>query len=830
MSPNLPRPFRPSAASSVIGACALLCSGAAAAQAATSEAGAPALAPVVIIGTAPLPGLEVPRDRVPAPVQTATDRDLDQRQALDLSSFMSRQMGGVHVNEIQNNPLQPDLNYRGFTASPLLGTQQGLSVYLDGVRLNQPFGEVVSWDLIPKSAIASMTLVPGSNPLFGLNTLGGAVSVQSKDGFSHPGHAVEFSVGSHQRRSLGFESGGHLDTGLHWYATGNKLLEDGWRDDSASDVGQLFGKLGWRSARTDVSLTAAVARTDLNGNGLQEQRLLAERWDSVYTKPDNTRNKALLLNLALKHELSEALSVSGQAYYRRIKTTTFNGDLNDDALGQNVYAVGEDALNTPFPSAACIENAEDLDEPAEACNGVNNQTRTDQRQVGVAGQLNFKQPLFGLPQQAVLGAAYDANRSHFVQGSELGYLNADRSITGVGAIGDGVNGGLEDGEPYDTRVDLAGRSHTWSVYGSSVLTLAPTTHLTLAGRYNRTSVRNRDAILPGGGAGSLDGDHRFSRFNPAVGLTFAPAQGLNAYLGLNQGSRAPSSIELGCADPENPCKLPNSMAGDPPLKQVVTTTFEAGLRGGRSGSYSWSVGVFRSDSRDDLLFVADNTSGFGYFRNFGKTRRQGLELGANTKLARSFTLGAHLTWLDATYRSSETVNGASNSSNSEAVDEGLPGVEGTIGIRSGDRIPMIPRQILKVYADWQVMPAWSMGLDMQAIGGSLARGNENGQHQPDGVYYLGAGRNPGYAVFNLNTAFRPARGVKLFMAVNNLFDRRYTTAAQLGATGFTAAGTYQSRPFPVNAEGDYPLQHSTFYAPGAPRSFSLGVRFSFGGD
>ena len=132
---------------------------------------------VTVVGTTPLRGVELPTVEVPSPVQTATDRDIDTSGALDLPDFLNRRMNGVHVNEVQNNPFQPDVNYRGYTASPLLGTPQGLSVYMDGVRLNQPFGEVVSWDLIPRIAIASTTLMPGSNPLFGLNTLGGALSV-----------------------------------------------------------------------------------------------------------------------------------------------------------------------------------------------------------------------------------------------------------------------------------------------------------------------------------------------------------------------------------------------------------------------------------------------------------------------------------------------------------------------------------------------------------------------------------------------------------------------------------------------------------------------------
>jgi len=135
-----------------------------------------------VIATTPLPGVALEPNEIPAPVQGATKRDIVQSGALNLSDFLNRRLSGVHVNEVQNNPFQPDVNYRGYTASPLLGTPQGLSVYLDGVRLNQPFGDVVSWDLIPRIAISEVTLIPGSNPLFGLNTLGGALSLQTKDG------------------------------------------------------------------------------------------------------------------------------------------------------------------------------------------------------------------------------------------------------------------------------------------------------------------------------------------------------------------------------------------------------------------------------------------------------------------------------------------------------------------------------------------------------------------------------------------------------------------------------------------------------------------------
>ena len=806
------------------------------------------LARVEVVGVSPVPGVDVPREQIAAHLQTARAADLERSQAPDLGSFMNRRLGSVHLNEMQGNPFQPDVNFRGYTASPLLGTQQGLSLYLDGVRLNQPFGDVVSWDLIPKAAIASVALNPGSNPLFGLNTLGGALSIQTKDGLKDAGTSLQMQAGSHARRTVEFEHGGNDGAGTHWYITGNKFRERGWRNDSPSDVSQLFAKLGRRTGDTDIALTASLADTSLNGNGLQEQRFLERDRASVYTKPDNTKNRSALFNLALSQSLNAQWTLSGNAYARHIRTATTNGDLNDDALDQSLYqpsaaeraaltaagysgfpTAGESAANTPFPQWRCIAQALLQDEPGEKCNGVINQTRTNQSNAGFNLQLAHDGRLFGLKSQSLVGAAADFSRSHFTQGSELGYLNADRSITGVGAFGDGVSGGNVDGEPYDTRVDLAGRTRTLSVFASSVLALSPGAHLTLSGRYNHASVRNRDAITPGGGAGSLDGDHRFSRFNPALGLTFTPVAGVNAWAGISQGSRDPSSIELGCADPANPCKLPNAFAGDPPLRQVATTTVEAGVRSAAGGAVTWSLGVFRSDNRDDLLFVADDAAGFGYFKNFGKTRRQGVELGLSGQPAKGFTAGANLTLLDATYRTAELVNGTSSSGN-DAAQAGLRGVDGNLQIQPGDRIPLLPRRVLKLYADVDLSDTWSLGADAVAMGGSTARGNENGQHQPDGLYYLGPGRSAGYAVVNVNAAWKPAnwvKGFKLFAQVSNLFDRAYATAAQLGPTGFNDAGNFQSRPFAANANGDRPLRHATFYAPGAPRAVSLGLRYEY---
>lgn len=798
---------------------------------------------VDVVGTTPLPGVDRSLDEIPAPVQAATERDIEQSGALDLSDFLNRRLSGVYLNEVQGNPVQPDLNYRGYTASPLLGTPQGISIYMDGVRLNQPFGDVVSWDLIPRIAISEVSLIPGSNPLFGLNTLGGALSIQTKDGRSKPGAALQLSGGSFGRKLADFEYGGSNSKGLNWYLASNLMFEDGWRQSSPSNVRQFFGNAGWQGTKTVLGLTVAYANNSLIGNGLQEQRFVVRDYTSVYTKPDITANRAPFFNLRARHSPSSTLTFSGNAYYRYIRTNTLNGDINEDSLNQAVYqpsaaertalaaagytgfpAAGESAANTPFPSWRCIAQALLRDEPAEKCNGLLNRSNTKQHNYGLSGQMSWFGSPGGKRNQFTVGAAYDRNKVDFVQSTQLGYLNPDSSVTGVPSFADGVTGGDEDGVPFDTRVDLNGHISTGSVYATDTLPVGNAWNVVLSGRYNRTTVDNRDRIRPLAGPGSLTSSNVFDRFNPAAGVTFRATRLLNAFLGYSEGDRAPTSIELGCADPEQPCKLPNAMAGDPPLRQVVTRTFEAGVRGGLESNLRWNIAWFRANNRNDILFVASEQTGFGYFKNFGKTLRQGLEVDINSRIWQ-VNLGGGYTFLDATFQSPEEVNGTGNSTNEEAED-GAPGVEGAIGIEPGNRIPLIPRHMLKAYADIEVTSKFLADLGLVAISSSYARGNENNLHNADGTYYLGPGTSPGYAVVNLGARYQVHRRLELFVRINNLLDRQYYTAAQLGPTGFTSTGNFIARPFPA-VNGEFPVQQATFFAPGAPRAAWGGIRLRF---
>ncbi|MFZ3088285.1 MAG: TonB-dependent receptor, partial [Methylotenera sp.] len=628
---------------------------------AENKAEALELGAVEVVGTTPLSALGVPINQIPSNVQTAKGKDIQDQHGLSIADYLNQNMAGVNINEAQNNPYQADVNFRGFTASPLVGTPQGISVYQDGVRVNEAFGDTVNWDLIPSNAISSITLMPGSNPLFGLNTLGGALSVQTKSGESHPGGGIQVSGGSWGRWAVEGEYGGKLANGVSYFFAGNQFKEQGWRDASPSDVLQGFGKLGWSNEKTDVDVSFTGADTDLTGNGYQAQSLLKTfGYKSIYTKPDNTKNKLAFINAKVSHWLSDEFLLTTNAYYRRNRTNTFNGDLNGNWDG-----------------------VVDLNE------GVINRTNVKQNSYGLGAQLTWATD----KNQMIVGASADLARIKFDQTAQLfSTFSASRGI-----------GGVLDTENTDTL--LHGRSRTWSLFATDTYNVSSKLALTASGRYNNTYVDNKDKLIPvgGPGTGSLTGSDTYHRFNPAVGLTYSFVPELNAYAGYNEGNRAPSIIELGCADPAVPCNLPNAMAGDPPLKQVVTKTFEGGFRGKVGDSSKWNVSLYRATNFDDLQFIASNTAGAGYFNNVGKTRRQGLDLGLSGE-AGDFRWSTGYSYIKATYESTfDIVNDVNSSTHVDASGNNV------ITVRPGDNIPGIPKHQLKLRGEWRALPTWTIG-------------------------------------------------------------------------------------------------------------------------
>jgi len=719
---------------------------------------------VEVIGTTPIQGIGVPVSQVPANVQTTTGADIQKQQTLDLSEYLNNNLGSVTLNQGQNNPFQPDVNFRGLTASPLLGTPQGLSVFLDGVRVNEPFGDVVNWDLIPQNAISTITLIPGSNPVFGLNTLGAALSVNTKSGFQYPGASVSLSGGSWGRKQAEFEYGTHSDK-ADLFLAGNFLDEDGWREHSPSRIKTVFGKVGWEREDTDVDVSLMLADNKLEGT-----QALPIGWldtpKQAYTWPDQNQNQVAFLNARASHFLQADKLLAGNVYYRRYTNENFSSNVNDEC---------QDPAVNPGACAGGLASGE-----AQA---LNDRSKIETNGYGGSLQLSLLGDLGGKKNNFTVGASADLGRTRFSQTEEDADFTPDR-----GTVGTGVTTLQTD---VDTTNDYYG------VYFTDAYSFNERWHLTLSGRYNwaNVTINDRTGLEP-----ALNGDHTFKRFNPAAGLNFNPNPALTTYVSYSEGMRAPTPIELTCADPAAPCRLPNNFLADPPLEKVVAKTSEIGARGRWTENSGWSAAAYRTDLNNDIIFISSGGAvNAGFFQNAGKTRRQGLELGAHGRMDK-LSLVMNYGYVDAKFVSPLTLNSPSNSS---------ADANGDIQVASGSKIPGIPAHSVKVRAEYDFTEKVSVGSNVMYFSSQYARGDENNQDTN--------GKVPGYALVNLDARYQHTKRLSFFGRIDNVFDKDYETLGVLGENFFNGPG----RTFDAGN-----VTNEQFRSTGAPRAFWVGVKYA----
>ena len=753
-------------------------SGAAAATAATD--GATQLGTINVIGVSPEQGAELPENLVPYNVQSATSDDFERAQGLDATDYLKRRMAGVTVNSTQNNPLQPDLQFRGFTASPLLGGSEGVSVYLDGVRVNEVFGDTVNWDLIPEEAMARMSLLSGANPVFGLNTLGGAILIQTKNGFTDAGTQAEVYGGSFGRNETTISSGGNNGQ-WGYYVLANHFEEDGWRDLSNSNASTFLGTLSWRGSDASLDLHLSHAETKLVGNGAQSIEVLAIAPRSVFTAPDRTQNFYSGITAQGTCKLSDGVALSATLFARQVNTRSYNGDATDF----NACDGNQDQLCDDDGSPVLDQNGNPVSSTFDA---INNIGVRKQRSFGGSLQAVFKNDVFGMKNQFVAGLDIDHGRVNYASVLQAAYLvpfSGDPEHTFVTAANTGI---LVPDDALAVHISDA----NGGIYLTDTLSLTEKLGLTVSARYNHTHTVIADT---GGNNPDLDGDHSFHRLNPAAGLTYQFGRELNFYAGYSESTRAPTPVELTCASPDAPCKLPNEFVADPDLEQVVAHSIEAGLRGNLHtpwhGSMHWQAGFFRTVNQNDILFQASGgaQSNEGFFANVGDTRRQGVEVSLNGKLfEQRLDWYANYAHVDATFRSAFSESSANNP---HADPE-----TGLIDVARGDRIPGVPRNAVKVGLDWRVLPALSVGGDIVYNSSQYLRGDESNRLAPIG----------GYAVVNLRGNYRINDNFAVFARIENLFDRGYSNFGILGdATGLYADFT-----------------DPRFVSPGAPRGSWIG--------
>jgi len=735
----------------------------AAATAADNPAEVFELPPVDVVGTTPLPGLGVPLRDVPANVQMFGSRALARQRPPTLAQFLDQSANSTNAAAGQGNPYQQSVDFRGFSASPILGAPQGVSVFQDGVRINEPFGDIVNWDLLPRSAISSVQMIPGSTPAFGLNTLGGALAIYTKSGAQYPGASAEATAGSWRTRSAEFEAGGARDR-LDAFVTGNFYDDDGWADHNPSRVRQLFGKVGYQDDITDFDVSLSLADNKLQGTQTLPLSFLGDP-KQAYTYPDENDNRLAFIAAKGSRFLSERTLLGGNAYYRHYKTSNFSSNVNDD-------------FGEPDPDTGEVDSTQ----------AFNDRSTIDQKGWGLGLQVTWQGELAGMKHQLAVGASGDFGDTRFFQDEQSATFTADR-----GAIGTG---------PFSRHTDVALRNAYTGIFAADTITLHERWTLSLAGRFNRAGV---DIADRSGEDPQLEGSHHFTRFNPAVGINWNPDARLTLYAGYNEGMRAPTPIELTCADPAAPCKLPNEFLADPPLSKVVSKTFESGARGKVGRTTSWSVALYCTDLDNDIQFISSNgATNAGFFQNVGSTRRQGIELFGGTRLG-PVDLSLRYNHIDATFRSAFVAASPSNST----ADE-----NGAIVVRPGNRIPGIPANSLKLRADVDA-GAWTFGASVVAASSQYAHGDENNAD----VH----GKVPGYAVVHLDAQWNPTTQLALFAQVTNLFDRQYYNFALLGQNVFTGPGGSFG---PASGADPVPEQ---FRALGTPRGIFVGLRYAFDG-
>ncbi len=804
---------------------------------------------VEVIGVTPMPGTGVLLDRVPAVVQTLTDHDLDRVQPRNLTDLAERTLRGVSVTDVQNSPYQQNLSYRGFTLSPLLGEPQGLAVYLNGIRINEGFGDTLQWDLVPDAAIRRIDLV-GGNPAYGLNALGGALSLQTHSGESFRGAELVIKGGSHGRLDAAAQAGGKRNA-TSVYVAAERGEEDGWRDHSDSTILRTYLDVTHQLDRGSLGFLALAARTELTGNGGLPRDVLAVRRESVFTYPDLTENQLGMFGVRGEYDISDDLRISGIVYHRDLERDTINGDEFDGAFDDGGFLLagevddgddngngagngdGEDEEEARVlfgsvggmgvPKAIRLDG--DDEEGDDVTPGARNLTFTDTTTQGISLQADLSRGMHRL----VLGTAYDRSETTFSGRTLVGRMEEDRNVPALLFDGqplvvthecerddfeedDGsCEEDLEESEVGPLRV--VSDSSAWGVYVSDTMAVAERTDLTLSGRYDTVRIDLK-----------IDQDdpesHTFRRFNPAAGLTHRLTDSLAVFGGYREAMRAPTAAELGCADPDQPCRLPNAFVADPPLKEVVTRSVEGGIRGDLgtpAGALAWELAAYASVNKDDIVFVAVPETGaqpgLGYFQNYGETRRMGFDGQIGGRFDR-WDWSANYSFIRATFADDNELPGANHplGREIEGGDEAK-----VIDVKSGDRIPGIPEHSFKAGVGYTWTNGLRIGTSWLARSGVYLRGDESNQ----------LARTGRYSVVDLTFDWTIG-GLTLFGRIENLLGEDYETFGILGECEYEGGDECEGEVVILNHGLEDDVHHTAeFLSPGAPRSYYVGLRYRF---
>ena len=743
---------------------------------APAAASTPAATPTAA-AAAETPSIAVPGavelDKIPSNVQTVGASAFDGTKAPDLLQSLDRALPGVSLSSQTGNDFQLDLNYRGFTASPVIGTPQGLAVYQNGVRINEVFGDVVNWDFIPQSAINQLTLVP-SNPVYGLNASGGALAFEMKNGYTYHAIEGELSGGSYGRAVASVQAGGQ-NGNLSGYITADAINDAGWRNNSPSSLRRVYADLGARGDQTEFHVTFTGADNNFGAAAATPVQMLSQDWASIYTIPQTTQNQLAFLTASATWKPSDTWTYQAIGYFRSFRQSHVDGN-------------GTDAQNSgcPDPTVLCFPNLDGTVSnlattrgqtvPATGPLGTSvlgeiDRTWTNTNSFGGTVQAATSERLFGHNNNFTIGLSVDRGLVQFSTTSELGTVNANQfpTVQGFGLFIDQPSGDV-------APVGLGASTLYTGLYATDTFDVTSRLSITAGGRFNFAQINLTDDL---GNDPALSGNHTYTHFNPMIGATYKLTPNLTFYGDFAEANRAPTPLELACADPVRPCLIDNALVGDPNLQQVITYTFEAGLRGQfnvAQGLVNWTVGGFHALNTNDIIAVSSPIPGHEFFQNAGNTLRQGIEANLNYKQDR-WNIYANYTYVDATFQNALTLQSPFNP---------FADANGNIFVVPGDHLTGIPNFRFKLGAEYQVTKPWKVGADLNVVGSQWLVGDESNQNPKVAPYW----------VVNLHSSYKVTENVEVFGLVRNLFDQHYNVFGTFfDVTSFPYLGLTDPRTF-----------------------------------
>jgi iron complex outermembrane receptor protein len=426
--------------------------------------------------------------------------------------------------------------------------------------------------------------------------------------------------------------------------------------------------------------------------------------------------------------------------------------------------------------------------------GEIDRTSTKTNSFGGSGQMASSDKVLGHDNRFVMGFSVDHGNTRFNATSELGTVDQNLFVTGTGVF-------IDQPDADVSPVSLRAINTYAGFYATDTFDITQRLSVTAGGRFNiaRLELQDLTGVNP-----DLTSSNRFQRFNPVIGATYKISPNVTVYGGYSEANRAPTPLELGCSNPNNPCLIDNFLISDPPLKQVVSHTIEAGVRGNFGASdrdrISWGLGVFHTGNTDDIINVASNVPLRGFFQNAGGTLRQGVEVKVNYQRQR-WNAYANYTFVDATYRDAITISSPNNP---------LADPDGNIHVLRGDHIPGVPAHRFKAGAEYSFTDRLKVGADLNVVGSQWLIHDDSNLNP----------KVPAYWVVNLHGSYQVNKTFEVFGLINNLFNQHYYAAGTFFDTGgFTSAN-------PANANF-LVLNDPRTFLPGMPIAAYAGVRARF---